>query len=471
MRWILILSLLLGCSRGENRGPNVAGAFYPGEKATLEKMLKELFTGIPTKHISGRPILLIEPHAGYIYSGKVAAFGFKLLEPRSYDLVLIFGPSHHHYFYGASIDTLSGHQTPLGLVPYDRGVIRALLKAGLSHHPQAHDREHSTEVELPFLQYRLGKFRAVEIVIGDYDLDYLKGLAKKIYEVVKHRNLLIVASSDLSHYHRYREAVRIDQKTIEHIGRFDIGGLYQDLREGRCEACGGGPILAGLYLARMLGANTVKPLFYANSGDVTGDSSHVVGYLAAVAYKRKEQMVGINLGLSQKEKQVLRQLAMSAIRAVVRGEKFTMPPISERLKRNNGAFVTIKKDGQLRGCIGYLLGVKPLYQTVIEVAQSAAMRDPRFPPLTPEELDEIEIEISVLTEPVPVKDIGEIKIGRDGIIIRRGPNQGLLLPQVAIENDWDLYEFLAHTCLKAGLPTDAWQKEGTQIYRFSAEVF
>lgn len=471
MRLVLIILIFVGCAKTEDRGPNVAGGFYPGETPKLKEMLNLLFTDIPKTHISNQPILLIEPHAGYIYSGRVAAFGYQLLKPEEFKTVIIMGPSHRYYFYGASVDTLAGHKTPLGVVPYDRSVIKKLLKSGIKYVPLAHNREHSIEVELPFLQHKLKRFKSVEIVIGDYDLKYLKELADKLYKVIKNKKVLIVASSDLSHYHRYKEAVRIDQRTAEHIADFDPDGLFKDLKSGRCEACGGAPIITGLYLARELGANQVKLLFYANSGDATGDSSRVVGYLSAVAYQKEKIKVGMPLGLTANDKKTLRKIASDAINAVVRNQKFTMPQISDRLKEKGGAFVTIKEHGNLRGCIGFILAVKPLYEAVIEAAQSAATQDPRFPPLRPDELNKIEIEVSALTAPVLVKDIKEIKIGRDGLIIKRGPYQGLLLPQVATENDWNLKEFLAHTCLKAGLPTDAWQKEGTILYRFTAEVF
>ncbi|HID32837.1 MAG TPA: AmmeMemoRadiSam system protein A, partial [bacterium (Candidatus Stahlbacteria)] len=278
-------------------------------------------------------------------------------------------------------------------------------------------------------------------------------------------------SSDLSHYHPYGEAVVIDRRTIKHIKNFEIEPLYQDLKTRRCEACGGAAIITGLYLSRMFGADKVKPLYYSNSGDVTGDSSRVVGYLAAVVYKKERKEIGVGLNLSDDDKRTLRKIASGAIKAVVRNEKFVMPEVSGRLKEKSGAFVTITKQGRLRGCIGFIIGIKPLYETVSEAAQSAATRDSRFPPLSPEELKDIEIEISVLTEPVLVRDLSEIKVGRDGLIIKRGLYQGLLLPQVAVENDWDLDEFLAHTCVKAGLSPDAWKKKGTSIYRFSAEVF
>lgn len=449
----------------------MAGLSYPQDESALENILNKIFKDVPETHIPNSPILLIEPHAGYIYSGRVAAFGYRILKPEEFKTIIILGPSHRHYFFGASVDTLDGHKTPLGITPFDKKLIKRLLKAGLKHIPPAHNKEHSIEVQLPFLQYRLKDFKVVEIVIGDCDLNYLKNLASKIFEVVKKQNVLIIASSDLSHYHSDTKAREIDQKTIEIISNFDPDGFYQKIRSGECEACGGAPIVTGLHLAKKLGANMVKPLIYTNSGEITKDTARVVGYLSAVAYKKKEEEINASLGLSDHDKKTLKKIARSAINAIVRNEKFVMPELTDRLKEKGAAFVTIKKMGRLRGCIGFIVAIKPLYESVFEAAQSAACRDPRFSPLSQEELREIEIEISVLTEPVLVEDTKEITIGRDGLIIKRDSYLGLLLPQVATDNGWDVKEFLNHTCLKAGLPPDAWKQKGTLIYRFGAEVF
>jgi len=253
------------------------------------------------------------------------------------------------------------------------------------------------------------------------------------------------------------------------------------LTSHRYEACGGGPITAALIAARNLKTSHFKVLHYANSGDVPfGDKSGVVGYLAAGCY-RSNKKPGQSAGkdgaenrqeLNREEQLWILELAEQTVSAAVRGVKIPQPiAIPEIAKSKRGAFVTLEKNHQLRGCIGYILPVYPLYQTIIDVAQSAALRDPRFPGVTPRELDQIDVEVSVLTVPETIRDVNLIEVGKHGIIIRRGYYQGLLLPQVATEYGWDRKTFLEHTCAKAGLPATAWQDPQTEIQIFSAQVF
>lgn len=176
--------------------------------------------------------------------------------------------------------------------------------------------------------------------------------------------------------------------------------------------------------------------------------------------------------LTAVEKKTLLDIAKRTIESRLTGDKHPeFEFISEKLKEKRGAFVTIKKDEKLRGCIGYIKAVKPLYQTVEEMAEAAAFNDPRFMPLNREELNDLDIEISVLTPLKLVKDIHEIEVGIHGIYIIKGAHSGLLLPQVATEYGWDRQTFLEQTCLKAGLPSNAWKDENTEFYIFSADVF
>jgi AmmeMemoRadiSam system protein A len=222
-------------------------------------------------------------------------------------------------------------------------------------------------------------------------------------------------------------------------------------------------------------------LHYANSGDVTGDHSSVVGYMAAAlwddlkAIKGKNpqgQRVGVDLGLTPEEKAELLEIARDVVERHCRGDKPPKPVVeSSTLHEPRGAFVTLHKDGKLRGCIGHIRAQKPLIETIIEMAEAAAFRDPRFPPVTSEELGQLQYEISVLTPLRRIKDVEEIQVGIHGIYMKRGGSSGLLLPQVATEWGWDRTTFLEHTCTKAGLPEDAWQDKKTEIYIFSADVF
>jgi len=305
-------------------------------------------------------------------------------------------------------------------------------------------------------------------------------LSSAIAEAVRGKRVLLVASSDLSHFHSYEKAVEMDKIVLAHVERFDPGGLYEDLRRGRCEACGGGPLITVMLAVKALGANKGKALKYLNSGDVAGDRSRVVGYGAGVFYRtvggkekmKEEKKVGVDLGLSDQDKRTLHQIAKAVIENKARGKAVPDFKIdSPVLKENRGAFVTLNKKGQLRGCIGYLEGRGPLHKTVEEMAEAAAFRDPRFPSVKEKEIPDLEIEISVLTPLKRITDVLEIEVGKHGIYIKKGWSSGLLLPQVATEYGWDRQSFLEHTCNKAGLPSSAWKEKDTEIYIFSADIF
>ncbi|MGA7877630.1 MAG: AmmeMemoRadiSam system protein A, partial [Desulfoferrobacter sp.] len=235
-----------------------------------------------------------------------------------------------------------------------------------------------------------------------------------------------------------------------------------------------------LLASRELGANATDVLYSANSGDVTGDRSRVVGYLAAAIYKgtepkktlKEQKQAGIDLGLSTEDKALLHRIAKESIEAHCAGkEPPTFEVSSARLKESRGAFVTLHKNGELRGCIGHIIGDRSLAETVAEMAVAAAFQDPRFPPVTADELPDLDIEISAMTPLRRITDVEEIQVGRDGIIVQQDGHSGLLLPQVATQYGWDRETFLDYTCRKANLPPDAWKDKNTTIYIFSADVF
>jgi len=267
------------------------------------------------------------------------------------------------------------------------------------------------------------------------------------------------------------------------VNSFDAEALFSDLAAGTCEACGGSPIVATMLAAKGLGADKAKVLKYANSGDVTGDRSGVVGYMAAVLYdsgakpedekKSEKEKEGDKGGLSEKDKETLMHIARTTIEHKVKGKE---PPEFEAdspiLREKRGAFVTIHKHGRLRGCIGYIEAIKPLYITIQEMAEAAALNDSRFPPVSPDELGLLDLEISVLTPLERIKDINEIQIGKHGILLKSGYHQGVFLPQVATEQGWDRITFLDEICFKAGIhDKNCWKSEDAEIYIFSAEVF
>jgi AmmeMemoRadiSam system protein B/AmmeMemoRadiSam system protein A len=466
----------------EVRKPAVAGSFYPGESKALSRQVGDYLSKAVKEEVSGEIVALVSPHAGYMYSGLVAAHAFKIVEAMKFEVVVVVAPSHRVSFKGASVYDRGGYETPLGVLPIEKELCQKLKSESnlIQVLPQAHSQEHSLEVQLPFLQEALGKFSLVPIVIGSQDYRSCDTVGKAIARAVKGKKALLVASTDLSHYHPYDRAVQLDRIILDDIQAFDAQKLSRDLESGKGEACGGGPVVAVMVAAKELGANRAKVLKYMNSGDVTGDRSGVVGYAAAVFFRNSGSLekepgrrkTGISLGLTEEEKKTLRQIAHSAIERRLKGEKPSKIDIAgEQLKLNRGAFVSLHKHGQLRGCVGTIQPNRPLYQVVEEMAAAAAFEDSRFSPLSTAELKDLDLEISVLTPLQRVQDVDEIQVGMHGLYIKKGFYAGLLLPQVATEYKWDRIKFLEETCRKAGLPKNAWTEKGTEIYLFSADIF
>ncbi len=293
---LLILSFegnLYQASGKEERGGNVrksilSGTWYPGNRDALIKGIEGYLSKAEPVSLEGDLKAIIVPHAGYIYSGQVAAHAYRLLRKRSFDRVIMVGPSHRLGFEGVSINLQSGYKTPLGIVPVDRALARKIINASpqIRWQPQAHAREHSLEIQLPFLQTVIKDFQIVPILMGQQDFRTCSELAMCLARVMGNMDrTLLVASNDLSHFHSYKRARELDMKAIKHVREFDPRGLADSLSSGTCEACGGGPVIAVMLAAQKLGANRSVILNYANSGDVTGDRNRVVGYLSAALIK------------------------------------------------------------------------------------------------------------------------------------------------------------------------------------------
>jgi len=285
---------------------------------------------------------------------------------------------------------------------------------------------------------------------------------------------LVLASSDLSHYHTYDDAETIDHKTLHALEAWDYLSMSRNFETRVWEACGGAPIVAAMIYAERLGANKAEVLKYANSGDVTSDHSRVVGYSADLFVKSAHAADAVPpFSLTDAEKAELLGVARKSVEYMIqRNEPYApSPSTSETLDREYGAFVTLTEGGALRGCIGYTAPMKPLYMTVRDTATLAALRDPRFPPVTASELPKLAYEISVLSPLRRVTDIEQIKVGRDGLLMKNGDSEGLLLPQVPVEQKWDRQTFLEQTCVKAGMNVNCWKDENTDIFSFTAVVF
>lgn len=471
-----------GMSTEKIRESIIAGSWYPGKPQALERTIQKYLDQAGTPSISGQLLALIAPHAGYPYSGPVAAYAYKLLSDQRFDSVIVIAPSHRVRFDGVSVYDQGGYRTPLGVMALDTPLIESLKAKDprIVHLPQAHTQEHSLEIQVPFLQVMLPDAKLVPLIMGNQDFSTCQRLADTLVDAISGKSVLIVASSDLSHFHTGDTAKKLDSVVIDRINAFDPQGLSKSLAQGQCEACGGGPMVTAMLAAQKLGGNHSKVLKYANSGDVTGDYDRVVGYMAAALWsnpgshgKKSDKPAQTDaVGLSQAEKEQLHQIARDTIRA--RLENKALPPLraeTPTLKEKRGAFVTLHKNGALRGCIGNMVGRFPLAETIQKMALAAAFEDPRFPPLQASEFPELDIEISVLSPLRQVQSADAIEVGTHGIYLTRGPYSGVLLPQVASEQKWDRMTFLQQTCRKAGLPPDAWKDANTDIYVFSADIF
>ncbi len=459
----------------------VAGAFYPAGAAELRKTVDDLLARAGAQTVREPVLALIAPHAGYQYSGAVAAGAYALVRGRKPQRVVIIAPSHVEAFSFTSIYEGDAYATPLGTVPADKEFAAKLAAADASiklstrgHAPVKDRGEHALEVQLPFLQRAIGDFRLVPIVMGDQSYSACRALGVALAKLARGGDTLIVASSDLSHFHPYDQAVTLDHRTLAAIQNWDYLSMSRNFEARVWEACGGGPIVAAMIAAERLGANQAALLAYANTGDVTSERSRVVGYAAlALTKSAAHASAAPAFSLAQADRDELLRVARTSVETAVRENKLYdyKGSSSQPLMQERGAFVTLKEKGELRGCVGYVAPMKPLSFTVRDVAALAAVRDRRFPPVTAAELGQLQYEVSVLSPLRRVLDVRTITVGRDGLIIRRGDSEGLLLPQIPVEQGWDRATFLEQACLKAGLPAGAWRDERTDIFSFTAFVF
>jgi AmmeMemoRadiSam system protein B/AmmeMemoRadiSam system protein A len=469
------------------RPAGVAGGFYPADPKVLSATIDDMLAHATPPPIQDPILAVVAPHAGYQFSGPVAAYTYAELKGHKFSRVVVIAPTHHVAFDFTSIYDGDAYTTPLGTVPVDKAFARQLVKmgptlqlSGMGHDITPAGAEHSIEVQLPWLQRVLGDFQLVPIVMGEQNYENSRALgvalAKLIESENKNGNTLIVASSDLSHYHTYDEAVTMDHKTLGALAAWDYFSMSRNFQTRVWEACGGAPIVAAMIAAERMGANQAQVLKYANSGDTSSVRTSVVGYSADVFVKAPdEKAVETPFSLSDRDKNELLALARKSVEQAVTEHKQYEPGVtaSEALNQDRGAFVTLNEAGQLRGCIGYTSATKPLYLTVRDTATLAALRDPRFPPVSPSELPLLEYEISVLSPLRRVMDIQQIMVGRDGLLMKNGNYEGLLLPQVPVDQEpkWDRQTFLEETCRKAGMKSACWKDADTDIFKFTAVVF
>ena len=491
--WSWVMALLLAvlaitlpqCSRAAApetiRQPGVAGGFYPADAKALSAMMDEMLARAAVPKITDPILAVVAPHAGYQYSGPVAAYTYAALKGRKFSRVVVIAPSHFEAFGFTSVYDGDAYATPLGTIAIDKSFAQQLVRmdpgikfSSHGHTPTAQGTEHALEVELPWLQHVLGDFRLVPIIMGDQSYESSRALGVALAKLINGGDTLIVASSDLSHYHPYDEAVRIDHKTLTALQEWDYFSMSRNFQTRVWEACGGAPIVAAMIAAERMGANQAQLLKYANSGDITGDHSRVVGYSAVLLIKTQGQRSAEKpFSLSSGDKSELLALARKSVEHAVRTGKLydTATSTSGTLGQERGAFVTLTEAGQLRGCVGYVSASEPLNLTVRDTATLAALRDSRFRPVTTSELGLLEYEISVLSPLRRVLDTREIKVGHHGLLMKNGDYEGLLLPQVATEEGWDRQRLLAETCAKAGMQSNCWKDPNTDIFLFTAVIF
>ena len=459
-----------------------ANRFYTGNPEELSQEVDSFLALHSSRTTYQNVAALIVPHAGYYFSGNVAASAYMTLNPKkSYKRIFLLGPSHHEWLNGASVNSkVDYYATPLGNVKVDRETAQQLIDADsvFSYKAAAHAQEHCLEVQLPFLQRRLDEVPPiVPIIISTNDYSKLKRMAEMLRPYFTDDNLFII-SSDFSHYPSYEDAYEVDTKTGKAIETGDVEQLIATIENNAdsgkhnlaTSACGEFPIIT---LMLMLNHNyEIKHLMYQNSGDIDNhDHSRVVGY-HAFAFLRK-QISETEFTLTDADKKQLKEIALQSIKDSLESKPIARPTLTSQLSILNskcGAFVSLHKYGRLRGCIGHFGEDYPLHEIVAEMARAAAFEDSRFTPVTREELDDIDIEISVLTPMRRIQSIDEFELHRHGIYIRKGFRSGTFLPQVADEVNWTKEEFIGHCSQdKAGLGWDGWRD--AELYVYEAIVF
>ncbi len=466
-----------------DRKPGFAGSFYPAQKPALESQLGSLFSEAIPIDAGGIVQTLIVPHAGYDYSGIVAASGYKSIPSDArYDNIFIIASSRREQFSGVSVYAAGDYLTPLGRAKVNRELAQALIQGNdnIKFLPEAHDREHSIEVQIPFLQYYFAELPPiVPLVMGSSSLSAARDLASALLPWFTPNNLFII-SSNFSHYPSYEEAIEIDKITGEAILTGDPEIFYNALRTSSDKSVanlstpsnGWSSILSMLYMADRSDKLKISPVLYRNSGDSKiGNKERVIGYWAIAGSHSPPEEKAIEL--SEQEKNKLLKISRSTLESFIRtGElpEIDLKSLSPVLKEHAGAFVTLHMGGRLRGRIGTFTPRNPLYAVVEEMTLAAAINDGRFAPVEEPELEYIKIEISVLTPLQKISSIEEFELGRHGIYMLKDGQSGSFLPQVAEETGWTTEEFMGH-CARdiAGIGWDEWKE--AELYIFEAIIF
>jgi AmmeMemoRadiSam system protein B/AmmeMemoRadiSam system protein A len=490
----LVLSLAACATAADNtavRSPAVAGSFYPDNPAQLEGAVRAYLR--EARPPSGeRPLAILAPHAGYLFSGQIAADGYREAQGFPVDVVVVLGTNHTTPgFEGVSVYAGAGFRTPLGVAAVDQEVVAALAAADrrFGYQGEVHVREHSIEVQVPFVQVAFPSAKIVAAVVGEPDIPLCRDFGRALAHALQGKRALIVASSDLSHYPSHADAIASDSAVLKAVARLDLDDLQRTVETelGRRRpalstcACGLAPLMAALAAAQAEGAGHARVISYANSGDtVLADPDRVVGYgsVAVYAGPGKTDVSALEMAappsgplpLDSTEKEALLALARATIERFLDTQTAPLPRTADvALHQHRGAFVTLTQHGQLRGCVGHMVADLPVEQVVGMMALQAAFNDRRFQPVRRNEVDGLEVEISLLTPYRRVSGPSAIVLGRDGVLLEKSGHSAVYLPQVAPEQGWNLDQTLGHLCEKAGLHGDCWR--GAKLSTFQAEVF
>lgn len=476
---LIILFLLVITMENLNaqRACAVAGTFYSDDKTELSSQVKSLLHNAKTFKEENVQAIIV-PHAGYVFSAQTAATAYKTLE-KKYKNIFVIGSSHHVSFDGASIYNIGNYKTPLGEINTNYTIVNALMKNSLFvYNKNAHVSEHTLEVQLPFLQTIYGdELNIVPIIIATQNMSSIIEISKILKPYFDDENNLFVISTDLSHYPDYEDANVVDKRTLNALIKNNpqefvnaiIKNEESHIQNLATSACGWSSLLVLLNMTQDENY-TYEIVEHKNSGDTQyGEKNRVVGYGALRIYKESSD----KFFLTEKEKEELLKLAkLSLYESTIKNKRVEIDEstISPKLKQHLGAFVTLHKEKQLRGCIGQFEPNQPLYKVVTEMAISAARFDRRFNPVTEEELKNIDLEISVLTPRKKINSLNEIKIGRDGIYIIKGEKNGTYLPQVATDMNWSVEEYVRSCCVeKAGINPD--ECKDAELFTYEAIVF
>lgn len=487
---ILCLGLLSAEVQSAVRQAVYAGNFYPAHPRKLAQAVDDLLADAIESSLP-KPAAIVVPHAGWVYSGNILADAFRLVSLHSYDVVVLLGANHRFAnLEGAAVYESGSFRTPLGETFIDESITKALVAQGkpMTADSRAHQEEHSIEVILPFVQKCFPKAKIVPVIVGGSKDSTWDRVGIALAQVLKDKNALIVASSDLSHYPDMETARRIDLQTLSAVCSMNpaeafetIRGIERGNRGLSTAACGLMPIVTAMKAANELGVSHASVISYANSGDtVLGDRNRVVGYGAVamtyesvpVALPEATVSSGASFSeLTETQKETLLRFARKSIRMYLGSE--TLPLFRDPdpvFHGYSGAFVTLKKQGSLRGCIGHLEADTKLYRIVGKMALSAATNDPRFTPLDIRDVNDIHIEISVLTPYRPVPSFQDIVVGKHGVLLKKFGRYAVFLPQVAVEQGWDRDQMLDQLCRKAGLEENCWRRNAN-FEVFEALVF